>query len=160
MEQAKEYDSAVAADPSAQSSPVEMPRRNVVPSESRPLKAIIGPHAGYSYCGHVMAHAYGHIDASRVKRIFLLGPSHHVYSRRCFLSTADAYETPLGPLRIDKELVAELRGSGIFDDMPLSVDEAEHSLELHTSFIASVMKNAPHDFTLVPIMVGAISAER
>lgn len=91
-------------------------------------------------------------------RIFLLGPSHHVYSRRCFLSTADEYSTPLDPLPIDKAVVQELRASGLFDDMPLAVDEDEHSLELHTSFIASVMRG--RDFTLVPIMVGAIAAER
>jgi len=91
-------------------------------------------------------------------RIFLIGPSHHVYSRRCYISTADEYSTPLGPLKIDHALVADLRATGQFDDMPLRVDEAEHSLELHTSFIASVMRG--RDFTLVPIMVGALSPER
>lgn len=30
------------------------------------LKAIIGPHAGYSYCGAVMAHAYAGIDPASV----------------------------------------------------------------------------------------------
>lgn len=161
MTEADEYDAAVAADPSVleRSSPVEMPRRDVVPSSGgRRLAAIIGPHAGYSYCGHVMAHAYKHIDPSRVSRIFLLGPSHHVYSRKCFLSTADSYDTPLGPLTIDKAVVAELRDSNLFETMSLSIDEAEHSLELHLSFIASAMRG--HDFTLVPIMVGALSAER
>ena len=88
----------------------------------------------------------------------MLGPSHHVYSRRCFLSTADDYSTPLGPLKIDKAVVEELRASGLFEDMSLSVDEAEHSLELHTSFIASAMRG--HDFLLVPIMVGALAADR
>jgi AmmeMemoRadiSam system protein B len=91
-------------------------------------------------------------------RIFLLGPSHHVYSRRCYLSTADEYSTPLGPLKIDRAVVDDLRASGQFDDMPLRVDEAEHSLELHTSFIASVMRG--REFTLVPIMIGALSPER
>lgn len=135
----------------------DMPGRDVVPTPERPLRAVIGPHAGYSYCGHVMAHAYRFIDPARVSRIFLLGPSHHVYSRRCYLSTADEYSTPLGPLKIDRAVVDDLRATGQFDDMPLRVDEAEHSLELHTSFIASVMRG--RDFTLVPIMVGALSPE-
>lgn len=30
------------------------------------------------------------------KRVFLLGPSHHAYTRKCCLSTATAYDTPLG----------------------------------------------------------------
>ena len=30
------------------------------------------------------------------KRVFLLGPSHHVYGRRCWISPTAEYETPLG----------------------------------------------------------------
>jgi MEMO1 family protein len=87
-----------------------------------------------------------------------LGPSHHAYSRRCFLSTADEYSTPLGGLPIDKEVVGELRSSGLFEDMSIATDEAEHSLELHTSFIKAAMHG--RDVTLVPIMVGALGHER
>jgi len=46
--------------------PNEMPGARVVPTEDQPLRAVIGPHAGYSYCGHVMAHAYRFIDPARV----------------------------------------------------------------------------------------------
>jgi len=28
--------------------------------------------------------------------VFLLGPSHHVYTRKCVLSSAQEYSTPLG----------------------------------------------------------------
>jgi AmmeMemoRadiSam system protein B len=44
----------------------DLPGRDVVPTDSHPLRAVIGPHAGYSYCGHVMAHAYKFIDPERV----------------------------------------------------------------------------------------------
>ena len=30
------------------------------------VRAIIGPHAGFRFCGHVMAHAYAAVDASSV----------------------------------------------------------------------------------------------
>lgn len=30
------------------------------------VRAIIAPHAGYRYCGHVMAYAYAHIDPTQV----------------------------------------------------------------------------------------------
>lgn len=36
--------------------------------------------------------------------------------------------------------------------------QAEHSLELHTPYIARLMQG--HSFTLVPIIVGALSLER
>lgn len=46
--------------------PSDMPGACVVPTDDQPLRAVIGPHAGYSYCGHVMAHAYRFIDPARV----------------------------------------------------------------------------------------------
>jgi AmmeMemoRadiSam system protein B len=29
-------------------------------------RAVIGPHAGHRYCGHVMAHAYSQMDPAAV----------------------------------------------------------------------------------------------
>lgn len=104
-----------------------------------------------------MAHAYAHINPEPVSRIFLLGPSHHVYGRRCWLSPTLEYETPLGPLHVDTEVYQELEGTGAFDIMTVREDEAEHSLELHTPFIARVMGSRP--FKLVPIMVGALTTD-
>lgn len=40
-----------------------VPLANLGTSSAR---AIIGPHAGFRYCGHVMAHAYKAIDVSSV----------------------------------------------------------------------------------------------
>lgn len=36
-------------------------------------------------------------------RVFLLGPSHHHYTRKCALSTVSIYKTPIGDLPIDLE---------------------------------------------------------
>ncbi|GLC35644.1 hypothetical protein PLESTB_000000800 [Pleodorina starrii] len=120
-------------------------------------RAIIGPHAGYSYCGHVMAYAYKHIDASNFKRVFLLGPSHHVFTRKCMLSSQTEYGTPLGSMEIDQEVYEQLKATGRFEMMSQDVDEDEHSLELHTPYIVHTMRGQP--FKLVPIMVGALSTE-
>lgn len=128
-------------------------RASVTPAAN--VRAIIGPHAGYSYCGHVMAYAYAHIDPLQVRRVFLLGPSHHLYSKHCLLSGTDAYATPLGDIQLDKETIAELAATGKFARMEQGVDEAEHSLELHLPFLVHAMQGRP--FTLVPIMVGAVS---
>lgn len=37
------------------------------------------------------------------RRVFILGPSHHVPLSRCALSPADVYRTPLYDLRIDQK---------------------------------------------------------
>ena len=49
-------------------------------------RAIIGPHAGYKYCGACGGHAYARIDPSNIKRVFILGPSHHVRLNGCAVS--------------------------------------------------------------------------
>ncbi|KAJ2842347.1 hypothetical protein GGI22_007581, partial [Coemansia erecta] len=62
-------------------------------------RAIIGPHAGLSYSGATAAYAYRCIDTSKVRRVFLLGPSHHVYLEKCALSGCTEYQTPLGNIQ-------------------------------------------------------------
>lgn len=129
----------------------------VEPLSGPGARAIIGPHAGYRYCGHVFAHAYRYINPDSVSRVFLLGPSHHFYSKRCLLSSASAYGTPLGALEIDQDVYTELQATGHFDVVDMDADEAEHSLELHTPYIAKLMQGK--SFKLVPIVVGSLSTD-
>jgi len=87
----------------------------------------------------------------------VLGPSHHEYTPKCALTQCEMYETPLGNIAIDMEACATLRATGEFEDMALSVDEAEHSIEMHLPYIVQVMGKRP--FKLVPILVGALSSK-
>lgn len=73
------------------------------------------------------------------KRVFLLGPSHHHYLTKAALSKCDAYGTPLGNLVVDRELTDTLYKSGQFEWMSQSVDEEEHSLEMHLPYIYKVL---------------------
>lgn len=84
-----------------------------------------------------------------------MGPSHHYYTKACLLSPANTYSTPLGSAQIDQQVYATLKASHKFEAMALDVDMAEHSLELHMPYIMHIMRG--HSFTLVPIMVGALS---
>lgn len=43
--------------------------------------------------------------------------------------------------------------------MSLSVDEAEHSMEMQLPYIAKVMADFKDAFTIVPIMVGSLTPE-
>lgn len=124
-------------------------------SHHAPARAIISPHAGYSYCGATGAHAFKQIDVSRVKRIFILGPSHHFYLPGCALSQHTHYATPLGPLRIDVAMNEELKKTGAFDVMSVGVDEDEHSIEMQLSYLRLVIGS--RDIPIVPVLVGALS---
>ncbi|KAJ3392431.1 hypothetical protein HDU84_004137 [Entophlyctis sp. JEL0112] len=133
----------------------EVPLRTVPP---RVVKAIIGPHAGYSYSGPTAAHAYAHIDANSVDTVFVLGPSHHVYLDTCALSGCIEYETPLGNLAINQQINSELLSSKLFTTMSTEVDEDEHSIEMHLPYIKQVMSSKTNGpFTIVPILVGSLA---
>lgn len=81
--------------------------------------------------------------------MFLLGPSHHHYLSDCALSKCTEYETPLGNLKIDLDTVKELRSTKAFQDMSQSVDENEHSLEMHLPYIYKMLSKyaVPELFT-------------
>ncbi|CAF4913976.1 protein MEMO1 [Pieris napi] len=125
-----------------------------------PARAIIAPHAGYSYCGACAAFAYRQISPVVVKRIFILGPSHHVRLGGCALSSLDKYATPLYDLTIDKQIYAELEATRQFQRMDVTTDEDEHSIEMHLPYIAKVMEEYQTSFTIIPILVGSLTPEK
>jgi len=120
-------------------------------------RAVISPHAGYSYSGPTAAFAYKNLDKTKIKRVFIFGPSHHFYLTKCALSLMDEYETPLGNITLDRAVINELHSTGSFDWMERSVDEDEHSIEMQLPYIVKMMKGA--NYGLVPVLVGNVSKE-
>lgn len=78
-------------------------------------------------------------DSPHSKRVFLLGPSHHHYLTKAALSKCTHYGTPLGNLTVDRETTAKLHETGQFEWMSQSVDEDEHSLEMHLPYIYKML---------------------
>ncbi|KAJ3322597.1 hypothetical protein HDU76_013845 [Blyttiomyces sp. JEL0837] len=116
-------------------------------------------HAGFSYSGPTAAFAYASVDASEVERVFILGPSHHVYLDGCALSRCDEYKTPMGNLAIDSEIVNELKKTGHFRDMNIQTDEDEHSIEMHLPYVWKLMERKGTPFKIIPILVGSIKPD-
>nr|CAG4644141.1 EOG090X09ZA [Lepidurus arcticus] len=125
-----------------------------------PARAIIAPHAGYRYCGSCAGYAYRQINPAFIKRVFILGPSHHVRLSGCALSVAAKYKTPLYDLNIDTQVYEQLHATGSFEWMSMETDEDEHSIEMHLPFVAKVFENYKDDFTIVPILVGSLSSDK
>ncbi|KAF9515600.1 hypothetical protein BS47DRAFT_1371987 [Hydnum rufescens UP504] len=121
-------------------------------------KAIIAPHAGYSYSGPTAAWAYKSIDTTGIKRVFILGPSHHVYLEGCAITSCSKYSTPLGDLPIDEDTNSELQKTGNFDLMSLSTDQDEHSIELHLPYVRKIFDGV--DIKIVPILVGSLKLQQ
>ncbi|KAK0245772.1 MEMO1 family [Armillaria nabsnona] len=132
----------------------------VTPDEPYPIqgcKAVIAPHAGYSYSGPAAAWAYKSIDTKLIKRVFILGPSHHLYIQGCALSGCEEYETPIGNLPLDLDTIKELRATNQFEALAQEDDEAEHSLEMHLPYVRKMFEGK--DISIVPIVVGSVSKE-
>uniref|UniRef100_A0A7S4T3M2 AmmeMemoRadiSam system protein B n=2 Tax=Ditylum brightwellii TaxID=49249 RepID=A0A7S4T3M2_9STRA len=137
-------------------------------------RAIISPHAGYSYSGPTAAYAYmallealnGSENKCTIKTIVVLHPSHHVRLDQCAVSGASIIETPLLNLSIDKTLRSQLLSTKKFTTMTKSIDEHEHSGEMQYPYIAkaildSNISSTPHLHpTVLPIMVGGISRSK
>src|SRR5215217_7092745 len=89
-------------------------------------KALIAPHAGYIYSGPVAAHAFGRLrDRSpRPERVVVIGPAHYVAVRGIAVPTADAFETPLGRVPVDRDALEAIA------DLPFVVKaDAPHAPE-------------------------------
>ena len=144
--------------------------------ERKSLRAIICPHAGFSYSGPTAAYGYNYLEQelsktdSPIRHILVFHPSHHVYLDGCALSGAQTIETPLGDLPVDIDLRNEILGlvskkkSGVsFTVMDKDVDEEEHSGEMQYPFIAKVQnsackkKGSTSMVPILPIMCGGIS---
>lgn len=68
-------------------------------------------------------------------KVFLLGPCHHAYMEGCGISSLSVYKTPLGNIKIDTEVIAQLQKAGKFKVTNKNMEEQEHSLEMHLPFI-------------------------
>lgn len=114
------------------------------------LMGIVAPHAGYRYSGPTAAYAFKELEGKKYKRVVVIAPSHRMPLAGAALSTRDVYETPLGNIPIDTEMVKRLIAKYAWasdDQRPYGV---EHALEVELPFLQSVLK----DFKLIPIIVG------
>lgn len=102
-------------------------------AKTRRLRAIVVPHAGYVFSGAIAARAYDQVAAdAAASTILVLGVDHHGLGPEAALSDRP-WETPLGIVPGDHDLVGALtRG-------PVVVDEAahrrEHSIEVQLPFL-------------------------
>jgi AmmeMemoRadiSam system protein B len=106
------------------------------------LKALIVPHAGYSYSGQVAAYAYALLQTRAIgkRNVVLLGPSHFVPFGGVAADTHEKWKTPLGTVSLAKNTF-------------LTMEEAhrtEHCLEVQLPFLQKTLSS----FTITPLVAG------
>ncbi len=122
------------------------------PSDPHHVLAIICPHAGYMFSGQTAAFAYERLKTGKYKRVFLLGPSHHIAFKGIALPSENAFATPLGDLQIDRTVLQEFLRQPYFHEMD-NVFDCEHSLEMQLPWIRKTLG----EIKLVPLAVGMVN---
>lgn len=121
-------------------------------------RVIIGPHAGYDYCGSVLAQSYHAWDTSKVKTVFIFSPSHYVYFSGARVSKYKYYSTPFDRIPVAHELIKDLVAKNPRDVkyMNRETDDGEHGIELHLPMLYHVTKDLPQGLPLlVPILISS-----
>ncbi len=100
-------------------------------------RAVIVPHAGWIYSGFTANIAHKILSHAKPKTIVVIGPSHRVGFEGVSISDLNTYQTPLGDLTIDYELVQTLRQHFSLPYFPEA--HHEHSTEVQMPFIKYYM---------------------
>jgi len=118
---------------------------------ARDARALVVPHAGYAFSGDVAGKAFATLDTEGLRRVILLGPSHHRAYRGGALPAkgVDTFATPLGDVRLDSAAVEGLRKISDFNG-PSAAHGPEHSLEVELPFLQVIAPNAE----IITILVG------
>jgi MEMO1 family protein len=125
-----------------------------VPDEAD-VVALVAPHAGLMYSGHVAAHAYRLLQSRAYDVIAMVGPSHYVAFEGASIWPAGGLETPLGTLRVDEDAAAAMVAAcPMIRDLP-SAHAREHSLEMQLPFLAALARDTP----VVAIVMGQQTRE-
>ncbi|MGC8719766.1 MAG: AmmeMemoRadiSam system protein B [Thermodesulforhabdaceae bacterium] len=120
------------------------------------LKGLVVPHAGYIYSGWVAAYAYKLLEKTPRHRVIIVAPSHHAYFHGASVYTSGGYETPLGIVPLDREIIdGLLKASPIVKDLP-EAHLKEHSLEIQLPFLQVILEN---NIRLTPIVMGVQTYE-
>jgi MEMO1 family protein len=123
--------------------------------DSRSLRALILPHAGYPYSGPTAAHAARVLSENQFKTVLLIGPDHFVGFRSAAVPAVRAFQSPLGTIELHPAAADLLKKPELFASLP-PADDREHSLEVVLPFLQAFLKA----FQLIPVVVGRADVDR
>jgi AmmeMemoRadiSam system protein B len=111
--------------------------------------AIIAPHAGLMFSGPVGAYAYKTVARGEYDVVVLVGPSHFSAFEGVALYPEGAFDSPLGPARIDEAGARAIAAHGVVQPST-APHRREHSLEMQLPFLRRLLPEVP----IVPLLMG------
>jgi len=126
--------------------------KEFIPEEKNKEKvtAIISPHAGYVYSGRVAGLTYSKVAIPQT--VIILGPNHTGYGEPYAVANHKKWETPLGEVELDMEIVESLTKKSRYLVEDNIAHEREHSIEVQVPFIQHIRK----DVKIVPIVLSGV----
>jgi len=117
------------------------------------VHAIVVPHAGYEFSAPTAAFAYRALGA-KFRRLIILAVNHSrgVPPFRAALPSAQAFETPLGKIRVSSE-TATLEKNALFSKVPEAF--SSHIIEVQLPFL----QRKYQDFEIIPIVLNELNAK-
>jgi len=116
-------------------------------SQTKRLFGMIVPHAGYIYSGATAANMYQIAEKYSYKNAIIIAPSHHCNHIDFFIGDYAKYETPLGAVPTNRQMIEKLLTHPEFS-YDNRIDSREHALEVQLPFIAYALPNV----SIVPII--------
>ena len=92
---------------------------------------------------------------NKIRRVLLLGPAHRVWLTGAALPEADTFETPLGQITLDRELMENMLADYSWITISDQAHAEEHCLEVQLPFLQESL----NDFKIVPLVVGDTDSE-
>jgi len=122
--------------------------------------AVVAPHAGYIYSGHVAAFSYAALKGRKIERVVVIAPSHYEAFPFAAVYDGAAYLTPLGRVPVDREFAAQLAKSSRLIQLSSRGhvgrgEHGEHSVEVQLPFLQRMFGQ----FQVVPVIMGDQSYE-
>lgn len=146
------------ADPSGLRSTVDklLDNNRVAKREAEAPLLLVLPHAGYIYSGPTAAAGYNLLRNSKPDIVIILAPSHRSAMKGCALTAVDFFKTPLGSVRVDRDMTRRLLKNRLFkNDRAAHADE--HAIEIHLPFLQRIYQTGREDRLLIlPVLVGDI----
>ena len=100
------------------------------------VRALVVPHAGYTYSGEIAAAGYQQIDSkASYDNIFILASSHHVGLGKASVYNKGPYRTPLGEVPVNIEIASKLIEENDCFTFDHTAHSREHSIEVQLPFI-------------------------
>jgi len=141
------------------------------------LRALVCPHAGYEFSGPTAAVGYKQLVGRDFSTVILMGPSHYTAFNEAFVSTVDAWQTPLGTIPVSPKAVElakhdpftagtqyEVHRPAWWRQSPKELppfgqdtpETWEHSVEVQLPFLQQTLPKA----SIIPVIFGEVDPRK